>query len=159
MPRLLLVLAAVSSALAGCVPRPVDVTDLQPGGGQPVTVPGISSAAAAATAVLNGSVSTPASAVLAPGSVIRVRIEDVSAAGAPAVVVAEDSFVPIRQLPLPFSLAYDPVRIDVSRRYSVRAEIRDAAGTLLWTTTTQTPVFTQGGPVDGVEVVVEPVPN
>lgn len=157
MPRLLLVFVAVSSALAGCVPRPVDVTDLRPGGGQPVTVPGIAAGASQATAVLNGTVTYRERIALAPGSVIRVRVEDVSLADAPAAVVAEASFVPIRQVPVPFSLAYDPVRIDVSRRYAVRAEIRDAAGTLLWTTTTQTPVFTQGGPVDGVEVVVERV--
>lgn len=150
------ILSALTLLLAaGCVPRPVDVTDLQRNTDQPVPVPGIPAATARATAVLNGTVRADGPFVLPEGAVVTVRVEDVSRADAPSTVVAEQQIRPGAQTPVVFGLAYTPAEIDVRRRYTVRATIRDAAGALLWTTTTHTPVFTQGGPVDGVEVVVE----
>ena len=157
--RLLLLLALAHGLAAGCTPR-VGGSPVSPNTSTvPVSVPGVPASGATASAVLNGTVTYRARIALPDSATVRVRIEEVSLADAPARVVAEQTFVPVRQVPLPFALAYDPATIDVRRRYAVRAEIRDRTGRLMWTTTTRTPVFTQGGPVDGVEVVVEPVPN
>ena len=157
--RLLLLLVLANGLAAGCTPR-VGGSPVSPNTSTaPVSVPGVPASAAAASAVLNGTVTYRARIALPDSATIHVRIEDVSLADVPARVVSEQTFMPVRQVPVPFARAYDPATIAVRRRYAVRAEIRDAAGTLRWTTTTHTPVFTQGGPVDGVEVVVEPVPN
>ena len=149
--------ALILVLLAGCAARPAAVRlPVSPStSSTPVSVPGVPAAAATATAVLNGTVTYRPRIALAPGSVVVVRVEDVSLADAPARVVAEQTIRPTGQVPVPFALSYDPATIDVRKRYAVRAEIRDADGRLTWTTTTHTPVFTQGGPVDGVEVVVQ----
>lgn len=143
--------------LAGCTARPVvpGLPVASSTSSTPVSVPGVPAAVATSRAVLNGTVTYRPRIALAPGSVVVVRVEDVSLADAPARVVAEQTIRPTGQVPVPFALSYDPTQIDVQRRYAVRAEIRDADGRLSWTTTTSTPVFTQGGPIDGVEVVVQ----
>ena len=151
--RLLPLAFAFAFLAAGCTPR-LGGSPVSPNT-SPVSVPGVPAAAAEASAVLNGTVTYVARIALPPGAVVRVRVEDVS--DAPARVVSEQTFEATREVPIPFALAYNPATIDVRHRYAVRAEIRDAAGALLWATTTATPVFTQGGPIDGVEVVVEQV--
>jgi putative lipoprotein len=90
------------------------------------------------------------------GSTIRVRLEDVSLADAPAMVIAEQ-FIDARNLSIPvsFTLEYDPGRIDERYSYAVRAEIRDAQDQLMWTTTTSHPVLTRGAPGDQVEIMLE----
>jgi len=93
---------------------------------------------------------------LAPGSTVRVTLEDVSRADAPATLIAEQTIRPEGQVPIPFTLEYDPARIDPIHRYAVRAHIRDADGRLRWSSTESYGVLTQGGPSQ-VEVVVHPV--
>lgn len=155
-PMRVLLLVLVLTA-TGCAPR-VGGSPVSPNTStEPVSVPGVPASAAEASAVLNGTVTTRARIALPDSATVRVRIEDVSLADAPARVVSEQTIRPTTQVPIPFALAYDAGTIDVRHRYAVRAEIRDAAGVLRWTTTTHTPVFTQGGPVDGVEVVVEQI--
>src|SRR5690606_37414798 len=51
-------------------------------------------------------------------------------------------------------LRYDPARIDPRNRYGVRASIRAADGTLLFTSTEHHGVFEGGAPSDGVEILV-----
>ncbi len=151
-------LLILTAALAtGCNVRPaVLATPVSPNSSStPVSVPGVPAIAAQARAVLNGTVTYRPRIALAPGSTVVVRVEDVSRADAPSRVVAEQIIRPTAQVPIPFALSYDPAIIDVRARYTVRAEIRDAEGRLTWVTTAHTPVFTQGGPIDGVEVVVE----
>ena len=149
--RRLLTLALLLSA--GCAPRAADVVDMDLG--EPVSVPGVPMENTEAAAVLNGTVT--GGTTLPEGAVVTVRVEDVSLADAPSAVLAEQIIRPVREFPIVFSLSYAPARVDVRRRYAVRATVRDAAGALLWTTTTTTPVFTQGAPIDGVEVPVERV--
>lgn len=112
----------------------------------------------AGPAVLSGAVTYRERMPLRLDAVIKVRLEDVSLADAPAMILAEQE-IPARGLsvPVPFRLEYDPARIDERYRYAVRAEIRGAGNELLWTTTTSHPVLTRGAPRDGVEVVVERV--
>ena len=142
---------------SGCMPLAA-ISPVSPNSStEPISVPGVPASGAEASAVLNGTVTYRERRALPEGAVVRVRIEDISRADAPATVVVEEDIRPTTQVPVSFSLAYNPVRIDVTHRYAVRAEIRDADGRLLWATTTTTPVFTQGAPIDGVEVVVSEV--
>lgn len=113
---------------------------------------------APANATLSGTVTYRERIPLRLDAVIRVRLEDVSLADAPALVLAETEF-PAKGLsvPVPFELQYDPKRIDLRNRYAVRAEIRGGGNELLWTTTTMHPVLTADAPADGVEIQVEQV--
>jgi putative lipoprotein len=83
---------------------------------------------------------------LPPDAVVYLTLEDVS--DAQAVVVATQT-IPTRgrQVPIPFELPYDPAKIDPSRRYEVRAQIRSGpGGEPMFASTTSTPVLTQGAP-------------
>ncbi len=106
-------------------------------------------------AILSGTVTYLPRIALPPDAVVQVRLEDVSLADAPAVTLAEQT-IPTggRQVPLPFELRYDPARVEPRHRYSLRAEIRDGGGILLWTTDTSHPVLSPGMPSDGVEIRV-----
>jgi len=107
---------------------------------------------------LSGTVVLKPRGTLRLDATVRVRLEDVSRADAPAMIIAETSF-PAKghTSPIPFQLSYDPGRIDQRYRYAVRAEIRDPQNRLLWVTTTHHAALTQGAPDDNIEVAVEPV--
>lgn len=111
-----------------------------------------------ARATLSGQVVLQPRGPLRFDETVRVRLDDVSRADAPAMVIAETTF-PAKghTSPIPFSLDYDPARIDERFEYAVRAEIRDAGNRLTWVTTTRHPALTRGAPADGVTVTVEPV--
>lgn len=68
---------------------------------------------------------------------LGVRISDVSRMDVAAPVIAEtEAATEGRQVPLAFSLDYDPARIDPRGRYSVSARITDGTGRLIWITDT-----------------------
>ena len=92
---------------------------------------------------------------LPPEAVVRVTLEDVSRADAPAVVLAEQTIRPDgRQVPIPFALAFDSAGVDPQGRYVVRAVISDADGRLRWTSDTAHPVLTDDAPSADVQVRV-----
>jgi len=81
-----------------------------------------------------------------PDAVVHIKLEDVSQADAPATVIAEKRIATDgRQVPIPFTLEYDPAKIIANHRYNVRASIVSGDKTL-FTTTQQYPVLTVGGP-------------
>lgn len=83
--------------------------------------------------------------MLPPGHVLTVRVEDVSLADAPARVLAEVSqTLEGRGPPYAVSLNVPTARIDPRHTYAARAEIRDPAGALRFTTDTRHSVLTQG---------------
>lgn len=92
--------------------------------------------------------------LLPPGHVLTVRIEDVSLADAPARVLAEHS-EPLdgRAPPYAATLGFPSAQIDPRHTYAARAEIRDEAGRLRFTTDTRHAVLTQGAP-SSVEIVM-----
>jgi putative lipoprotein len=95
---------------------------------------------------------------LPPDAVVQVQLQDTSRADAPAVVLGEQVIEPMgRQVPIPFSIVYDPAAINPRGRYTVRARIESAAGDLIWTSTQAYPVITGGNPTSDIEVVVQPV--
>lgn len=92
---------------------------------------------------------------LPPAALIKVQLADVSRADAPAVVLGEAL---IRseggQVPFPFSIPYDPAKIDQRFTYAVSARIEEG-GKLLFITDTRYPVLTRGAP-SHVELVLRP---
>ncbi|WP_420456669.1 YbaY family lipoprotein [Rubrivirga sp.] len=112
-------------------------------------------AAVGAGSTLTGTVTYLQRIALPPDAVVTVRLLDVSLADAPSATLAEQK-IPTegRNVPIAYALSYDPDRIEPRRRYAVRAEVRDGAGALRWTTDTTIPVLTQGAPSDDVEIRV-----
>lgn len=84
--------------------------------------------------------------LLPPGHVLTVRIEDVSLADAPAKVLAESSQPLSGGPPYVVTLGVPTGQIDPRHTYAARAEIRDAAGRLVFVTDTRHAVLTQGAP-------------
>jgi len=85
--------------------------------------------------------------MLTPGHVLTVRVEDVSLMDAPARVMAETT-QPLdgRGPPYAVTLSVPNAQIDARHTYAVRAEIRDPAGALRFTTDTRHSVLTNGAP-------------
>jgi len=83
--------------------------------------------------------------MLPPSHVLIVRVEDVSLADAPARKLVE-VVEPLngRAPPYAVTLQAPSAQIDPRHTYAARAEIRDAAGKLRFTTDTRYSVLTQG---------------
>ncbi|MCE7988552.1 MAG: hypothetical protein DYG89_45925 [Caldilinea sp. CFX5] len=58
-------------------------------------------------------------------------------------------------VPIPFTLTYDPGQIDARFTYALRAR-STVNGELRWINTEQYAVLTKGAPTSGVQVVVQP---
>ena len=93
--------------------------------------------------------------LLPPGHVLTVRVEDVSLADAPSRVLAEHR-EPLegRAPPYQATLGFPRSQIDPRHTYAVRAEIRDAAGALRFTTDTRHAVLTNGAPATADIIMV-----
>jgi putative lipoprotein len=100
---------------------------------------------AASAGTVTGTAAYRERIALPPDAVLEVSLEDVSRADAPADLIGRATVDPAGQVPIPFSISYDPARIDPSHRYSVRARIT-RQGELLFTSTTFHPVLTHGAP-------------
>jgi uncharacterized lipoprotein YbaY/uncharacterized membrane protein/membrane-bound inhibitor of C-type lysozyme len=93
------------------------------------------------------------------GATVEVRLEDVSVADAPAVLLGQQTItVEQRQVPFAFEVPYAADAIEPRRRYAVRAAIRAPDGTLLFTTTEQHRAFDDAGEaIQPAELVVQRV--
>ena len=108
-------------------------------------------------AAVTGTLSTPTGQALPPDAQVRVRLEAVSPADAPALRLGEQRFsAGDRQLPLPFEVGFDPADVDPSRSYAVRAEIAAPDGRVLLRTTGTHAVITRENPTLGIEVTLDP---
>lgn len=96
--------------------------------------------------------------MLTPGHVLSVRVEDVSLADAPARVLAEVT-PPLEGGGPPYAVTVEVPsdRVDPRHTYAVRAEIRDPAGGLRFTTDIRHLVLTQGAR-DQADIVLVTVP-
>ena len=109
--------------------------------------------------ILRGTVTYRQRIALPPNAVVEVKLVDVSRADAPAITIAEQTIQTNgKQVPIPFTLSFDPNQINPKYRYAVQARIT-VDGTLRWINTTQYAVLTQGNPKTNVEVVVNSVPS
>ena len=108
-------------------------------------------------AALNGVVTYLQRIALPPNAIVEVSLQDVSKMDAPAEVL-DSVKIPSagRQVPIPFTLHYDPAQIDERYTYTVSTRIT-VDGVLMWISKTHNPVLTRGAPTDNVEILVEQV--
>lgn len=98
-----------------------------------------------AVAVIEGEVYYRERIMLPPGAELEVQLEDISRADAMATVITTVSYSLDGGPPYPFSLEYDPSRIEARMRYALRARIT-REGKLLFTNTEYIDPFS-GNPV------------
>jgi putative lipoprotein len=97
--------------------------------------------------VITGSITYRERIALPSDAAIDVQLVDTSVADVASQTVAESMLnAEGRQVPIPFTLNYDPAQIVPAHHYSVRATIRSADGMLLFSTTQAYPVLTHGAP-------------
>ncbi|CUK11817.1 META domain protein [Shimia thalassica] len=89
-----------------------------------------------------------------PGSVLEVKLVDVSRADAPAITMSSQR-MSLKRVPQPFELTYDATLIDERMRYNIEASVT-FKGKLLFRNTSAHPVLTQGNG-NTVEVVMQKV--
>ena len=93
---------------------------------------------------------------LPPTAVIEVMLQDVSLADAPAKTLADEKItLGERQVPIPFSLTFDPAKVEQNHTYSLRARIL-VDGQLRFISDKSYPVITRGNS-NQAEIVVTPV--
>lgn len=106
------------------------------------------------TTVVNVTASYRERIMLPPGHVLTVKVEDVSLADAPAQVLAEASEPLTGGPPYRVTVGFPTSQIDPRHTYAARAEIRDAAGALVFVTDTRHAILTNGAPASA-EIVLK----
>ena len=108
------------------------------------------------SARVTGTVTYRQRIALPPNAVVAVKLLDVSRQNAPAITIAQQNItVGNRQVPIPFTLTYNPARINPRHTYTIQARIL-INGRPRFINTSAYRVITQGRP-NTVEVVVNPV--
>lgn len=112
-------------------------------------------------ASVSGTVSYNERLPLTPGANLIVELRDTSYADAEAEVIATRTIPNPGQVPIKFSVEYNPDRIDQRNRYSVSARIVESDGRLAFINDTAYEVLTRGNPnrVDMLLTLVEPPPD
>jgi len=91
---------------------------------------------------------------LPSGARVRVTLADVSLVDMPERVIAAVEVRPEgREVPIDFSIEVASREIDDDRSYALRAQILDADGRLLWSSTERYPVLTRGAPNEATILV------
>jgi hypothetical protein len=105
-----------------------------------------------AAATVTGTISYRQRIALPPDARLVISLENVSLADASADVIADKVIETAgQQVPIPFTLTYNPADIQARDRYAVRAQIFYGE-VLRWTSDTHYPVITQGA---ASEVAIE----
>jgi putative lipoprotein len=100
---------------------------------------------ASAASVVNGTANLRERAALPPGAYFEATLAEVSAGGAPDVIIATARVENPGNPPIRFAIAYDGARISEGRTYVVRATI-SAGGHALYVSEAAYPVITHGNP-------------
>jgi uncharacterized lipoprotein YbaY/outer membrane protein assembly factor BamB len=106
--------------------------------------------------VVSGVVTYVQRSALTPTAVVHMEIADVTLEDAPMVTISAVDIPVTHQVPIAFSLSYDPSKIDPKHHYALYARISDH-GTLLFLNETRFPLFEHGAPTTGLELRVDPV--
>lgn len=105
--------------------------------------------------VLTGTVLYRQRVALPTGSVINVQLQDVSKQDVAATVVASQTMTTTGEnVPIPFTLMYDPAQITEKSTYALSVRII-IDGQLAWLNTSRYAVLTRGAPKSAIEVVVQ----
>jgi uncharacterized lipoprotein YbaY len=109
------------------------------------------------TATVTGNVTYRARIALPANAVVNVQLQDVSRADAAAIVLDDQTIATNgKQVPIPFTLRYNPSQIQPGHSYAVSARIL-VDGQLQWISTTRNSVITNGNPTSNVTVTVQQV--
>ena len=109
-------------------------------------IPGAAIPQPVVSASVTGTVTYRERIALPPNALVRVSLQDISRADAPAIVLGEQLTVSrSRQVPIPFALGYDPDAIKPRLSYAVSARIT-VEGQVRFASTTATLVITRGTP-------------
>lgn len=96
------------------------------------------------TTQLTGTITKLDRMALPPNAEVYLRLDDVSRADAPSVMIAEKTFpTEGKQVPISFELPYDATKIDPRMRYNIMAQIR-VDGATMYRTTRAYPVINNG---------------
>ena len=121
--------------------------------GPPVRLCGLVSAGSE-MATVTGTVTYLERRAMPPEAVVTVRLQDVSRADAPAILVGEQRITMAgRQVPIPYEISYDPASIDPLMTYTVSARI-EIGDRLLMISDTAYRVITRDAPTRDVEIRV-----
>ncbi|MGE5414878.1 MAG: YbaY family lipoprotein [Syntrophomonadaceae bacterium] len=149
-------LALPLAACTGSRPTPAPAPEAAPPPAvSPVPVPTAAAEPRRETATLSGTIVYRQRSALTPEAVVQVELREAPPPGGEAVVVARRVIERPGQVPIAFSLSYDPAAIDPSRAYTVSARITDR-GQLQFVTEAPIAVLTRGAPVSA-EILVTPV--
>lgn len=107
---------------------------------------------------LEGTASYRERIALPPGSVLTVILEDASLADTAATVLGEYRATVTTEVPLPFTVRYNPADIVPGHRYSLRAQLHSKEGALLFTSDTHVPVLGEGNTATGIHIPMVSVP-
>ncbi len=153
---LVLALGACAGPKPPAPPPPVPPPPLPTATPAPLPPPAaaIEPPAARPTAFLKGTVVYPQRMALTPEAEVQIELRDVSVPETPVIVAKQVISTP-GQVPIPFSLEFDPTRIMPGHTYSVSARITDR-GQLQFVTDTPVPVLA-GAALGPVEILVVPV--
>ena len=108
-----------------------------------------------ATAVLIGTVTYRQRVALTPEAEVHVELRDMSPTDTDPALIAKDVITRPGQVPVAFSLEYDPSRIVTGHAYAVSARIADR-GQLAFVTELPIPVLSEGVPAL-IEILVVPI--
>lgn len=106
------------------------------------------------TTVVNVTATYRERIMLPRGHALTVRVEDVSLADAPAKILAETSEPLSGAPPYRVTLGFPTSEINPRHTYAARAEVRDAAGALVFVTDTRHAILTNGAPASA-EIVLK----
>lgn len=105
------------------------------------------------TAELTGTVTYKERIALPKESIIEVQIRDVSLQDVPSILLADTTITTAGEnVPVPFSISYNPKDINPSNTYSVSARITLPDGQLRWITDTHVSFLENGIPSSYVEL-------
>lgn len=97
-------------------------------------------------ASVNGTATYRERMALPKDAIFEILLEDISRADAPAVVLGRfESGPALQQVPIPFSVPYNPSQVNPAGRYGLRARI-SVDGRPLFVTDRHVPALTQGAP-------------
>jgi putative lipoprotein len=103
---------------------------------------------------ITGTITYVQKSALPPDALVEVQLLDVSRQDVAGDVVGEQTIVSPGQVPIRFSVEYDPAKIIPDHTYAIQARIL-SGGKLLFVNSTKYNVITNGNPTK-VEVIVEP---
>ena len=107
-------------------------------------------------ASLSGTVTYRQRIALTPEAEVQVELRDVSKQDVEAPLIAKRVIARPGQVPIAFTLDYDPSLVEPGHAYAVSARITDR-GQLQFVTDTRVPVLTGASAGTAVEIVVVPV--